>query len=409
MRNALEIRPVAGIGEIVPGADLAAMIAESAPWLRDGDVLVVTSKIVSKAEGQLVEVPPGGPERETARAQVLTSETARPVARRGHTHIVQTHHGFVMASAGIDASNVERSRLVLLPKDPDASARALRTALRERFGVDVAVIVSDTMGRPWRYGLTDVALGAAGLDPILDHRGETDPYGNEMHITQMAVADELSAAAELVKGKFDQVPVAVVRGYCIRPTPADGPGATVLVRDAAHDLFSMGTAEARAAGLAEAARLTDATAFSTGPTGAGAAGTGPPGAGAVGTAIRNALADLTYAPGTTITVVDAGPRTARSSTDGPRTAYSSTAGSSTDGPRTAGSGEAGENIAEGEPRVVVRVAGPAVARDDDLVALGTDVHRVRCALAAIGLATVSDSPDRQSGDGYVVALAVTGE
>jgi coenzyme F420-0:L-glutamate ligase / coenzyme F420-1:gamma-L-glutamate ligase len=215
----------------------------------------VTSKIVSKAEGRLVDVPTEGPERAAARDEVLASETARPVARRGQTRIVQTHHGFVMASAGIDASNVERTRLVLLPKDPDASARALRQALRERHGLDVAVVVSDTMGRPWRNGLTDVALGAAGIDALRDHRGEVDPYGNELQLTQMAVVDELAAAGDLVKGKCDQVPVAVVRGYLTRvPTP-DGAGAAALVRAADQDLFSLGTAEARSAGLRAAAAL----------------------------------------------------------------------------------------------------------------------------------------------------------
>jgi coenzyme F420-0:L-glutamate ligase/coenzyme F420-1:gamma-L-glutamate ligase len=229
-------------------------------------VVVVTSKIVSKAEGQLVDVPSAGPERESARERLLASETARPVARRGHTRIVQTHHGYVMASAGIDASNVDRSRLVLLPKDPDLSARSLRSALRERLGVDVAVIVSDTMGRPWRLGLVDVALGIAGLDGIRDYRGEVDAYGNELHITQMAVADELASAAELVKNKTDQVPVVVVRGFS-RVSTADGPGGAALVRSAEHDLFSLGTAEARTLGLREAATLGDADALTDEPVG----------------------------------------------------------------------------------------------------------------------------------------------
>lgn len=254
----LEIMPVLGIGDVSEGDDLAALIATAAPWLRDGDVLVVTSKIVSKAEGRLVDVPAAdGPERDAARAEILAAETARPVAARGPTRIVQTHHGFVMASAGIDASNVDPSRLVLLPKDPDASARGLRAALRERHGADVAVIVSDTMGRPWRNGLTDVALGVAGMDAIRDHRGEVDPYGNRLSITQMAVVDELAGAGELVKGKCDQVPVAVVRGYLNAADPSDGQGATALVRDAELDLFSLGTAEARASGLRAAATLTD--------------------------------------------------------------------------------------------------------------------------------------------------------
>jgi coenzyme F420-0:L-glutamate ligase / coenzyme F420-1:gamma-L-glutamate ligase len=258
----LEIRPVPGLPEVKPGDDLAALIREAAPWLADGDVLVVTSKIVSKAEGRLVPVPESGPEREGAREAVLARETARTVAARGHTRIVQTHHGFVMASAGIDASNVDRGHLVLLPVDPDASARSLRAALREH-GLDVAVIVSDTMGRPWRTGLTDVALGVAGIEPLRDYRGETDAYGNELHITQMAQIDELAAAAELVKGKVDQVPVAVVRGFAALRAD-DGAGAAALVRDAEHDLFALGTAEARALGRHEAATLADPAAFAGG-------------------------------------------------------------------------------------------------------------------------------------------------
>jgi coenzyme F420-0:L-glutamate ligase/coenzyme F420-1:gamma-L-glutamate ligase len=145
--------------------------------------------------------------------------------------------------------------VVLLPVDPDASARALRSALRRRLGVDVAVIVTDTMGRPWRLGLMDLAIGAAGIDPLRDHRGEVDAYGNELHITQMALIDELASAAELVKGKVDQVPIAVVRGMFSRPPAEDGPGATALVRESRHDLFALGTAEARAAGLRQAAEL----------------------------------------------------------------------------------------------------------------------------------------------------------
>lgn len=245
--DGFSVLPVRGMGEVQPGDDLAALITEAAPWLRDLDILVVTSKIVSKAEGQLVDVPASGPEREAAREDVLRSETARVVATRGHTRIVQTHHGFVMASAGIDNSNVDRSQLVLLPKDPDGSAASLRSALRERHGLDVAIIISDTMGRPWRNGLTDVALGCAGIAPLRDYRGEIDPHGNELHITQMAVVDEIAAAAELVKGKIDQVPVAVIRGLLTRTE--DGPGVVAtLVRDSDHDLFSLGTAEAIALG-----------------------------------------------------------------------------------------------------------------------------------------------------------------
>jgi coenzyme F420-0:L-glutamate ligase/coenzyme F420-1:gamma-L-glutamate ligase len=332
--DGVAVLPVRGIDEVVPGTDLAEVITSAAPWLRDGDILVVTSKIVSKSEGQLVDVPTSGPERESARADVLAAETARSVARRGHTRIVQTHHGFVMASAGIDASNVDRSQLVLLPKDPDASARGLRAALRERFGLDVAVIISDTMGRPWRNGLTDVALGAAGLDAIRDYRGELDPYGNEMQVTQVAVVDELSAAGDLVKGKFDRVPVAVVRGYPV--STSDGDGAAILVRDAQHDLFSMGTAEARAAGLTHAATLTDG-AFAEEP------------AEDVEAAVARALALVRVAPTTIVDPVPPDP-----------------------------------GLPAGTVRALrVHTRGPASAQ----VALGIDVHRLRCALAAEGLAS----------------------
>lgn len=291
----IEILPVRGIGEVGPGADLAALIAAAAPWLRDGDVLVVTSKIVSKAEGRLVDVPPGGPERERARADVLRAETARTVATRGHTRIVATHHGFVMASAGIDASNVDRSRLVLLPKDPDASARGLRDALARRHGLRVAVVISDTMGRPWRNGLTDVAIGAAGIEPLRDHRGQADPYGNELTLTQMAIVDEVAGAAELVKGKVDGVPVAVVRGLSPDAT-AQPPGVVAsLVRDSAHDMFRLGTAEARAAGLRAAATLADDAGLpDDAPT---AAGAGPDTA-----AIERAVAQVAPVIGSRVTV-----------------------------------------------------------------------------------------------------------
>ncbi|GAA2523905.1 hypothetical protein GCM10010201_22920 [Pilimelia columellifera subsp. columellifera] len=246
----LEIRPVLGIGEVRAGDDLAALVTDAAPWLRDGDILIVTSKIVSKAEGRLVDVPADGPEREAARDAALTAETAAVVATRGPVRIVRTRHGFVMNAAGIDASNVAPDRLVLLPVDPDASARRLRARLKERHGLAVAVIVSDTAGRAWRLGQTDLALGCAGLAPLRDHRGERDPYGNELRVTLIAVADELAAAAELVKGKRDGVPVAVVRGYRLTGREPDGPGVAALLRPAADDMFALGVDEAYAAGQA---------------------------------------------------------------------------------------------------------------------------------------------------------------
>lgn len=244
----LEVLALHGIGEVRPGDDLVGLIAAAGgAELRDDDVVLVTSKVVSKAEGRLVEVPADPAGREAARQAAIDAEAVRVVATRGATRIVQTRHGLVLAAAGVDASNVEPSRLVLLPEDPDASARALRAGLADRLGVRVAVVVTDTMGRTWRTGQTDVAIGAAGLAPLRDHRGQTDPYGNGLEVTAIAVIDELAAAADLVKGKTSGVPVAIVRGLGRLPD-ADGPGAAALVRPAEDDMFALGTAEARAAG-----------------------------------------------------------------------------------------------------------------------------------------------------------------
>lgn len=233
--TAFEVHGVAGLPEVRPGDDLAALIAQAAPGLRPGDVLVVTSKIVSKAEGRVL---PGDD-----RAEAIERETVRVVARRGETVIAQTRHGLVMAAAGVDASNTERGTVLLLPEDPDASARRIRRGLRDRLGVDVGVIVSDTFGRPWREGLTDVAIGAAGVRPVDDLRGRSDAYGNPLAATVTALIDEIAAAAELVKGKLSGVPVAVVRGLAHLVTPGDGPGARVLVRPADQDMFRYGSAD----------------------------------------------------------------------------------------------------------------------------------------------------------------------
>lgn len=231
------VHPVPGLPEVTPGSDLAALLAAACPDLADGDVLVVTSKVVSKAEGRLV---PG-----TDRAATVADEAVRVVARRGHTSIVATRHGFVLAAAGVDASNVPPGQLALLPVDPDASARQLRAGLQARRGVNVAVLVSDTFGRPWREGLTDQAVGAAGLAPLVDLRGRRDPAGAELTATVTAVADELAAAADLVKGKLARVPAAVLRGLpgLVLPAGQDGPGAAALVRPAAQDLFRYGPHE----------------------------------------------------------------------------------------------------------------------------------------------------------------------
>ncbi|WP_369139983.1 coenzyme F420-0:L-glutamate ligase [Modestobacter versicolor] len=235
----LSVHPVPGLPEFVPGDDLAAAVAGAAPWLADGDVVVVTSKVVAKVEGALVQVE-AGTDRETARQRAIDAETVRVVARRGPLRIVETRHGWVVAAAGIDASNVAADALVLLPRDADASARALRSALRDRLGVTVAVVVSDTFGRPWRDGVTDVAIGAAGLPALVDHRGAVDPHGNRLETTQVAVVDELAAAADLVKGKLSGVPVAVVRGLHL-PAPEPDPGTRPLVRLGAGDLFATAT------------------------------------------------------------------------------------------------------------------------------------------------------------------------
>src|SRR3954452_20954983 len=236
----ISVHPVPGLPEFSPGDDLAAAIAEAAPWLADDDVVVVTSKVVSKAEGRLVPVPPGA-DREKLRLQAVEDEAGRAVARRGPLAIVQTRQAWVVAAAGIDASNVAQDALVLLPEDGDASARALRSRLRELLGVDVAVVVSDTFGRTWREGLTDVAVGAAGIAALIDHRGAVDAHGNQLETTQVAVVDELAAAADLVKGKLAGVPVAVVRGLSVDRPDGDDAGTRPLVRLGPGDLFPYGS------------------------------------------------------------------------------------------------------------------------------------------------------------------------
>ncbi|MDQ3733840.1 MAG: coenzyme F420-0:L-glutamate ligase [Actinomycetota bacterium] len=235
----VQILPIAGLAELRPGDDLADLLCEAAPWLLDGDILVVTSKAVSKVEGRLVPAPTDPEGRERARQEAIGAETARVVAERGATRIVVTHHGWVMAAAGVDASNTAAGELALLPLDPDASARTLREAIRTRSGVRVAVVISDTMGRPWRRGVTDNAIGVAGMGAVADLRGLLDPSGIPLEVTEIAVADEVTAAADLVKGKLLGVPAAVIRG--LRPPPDDGHGAAALRRPVAEDMFRLGT------------------------------------------------------------------------------------------------------------------------------------------------------------------------
>jgi coenzyme F420-0:L-glutamate ligase/coenzyme F420-1:gamma-L-glutamate ligase len=233
----LEVFAVEGIGEVRPGDDLAGLIVAAVDAgehdLADGDVVVVTQKVVSKAENRLVAIDPDDPH---AHRPLVLEESVRVLRRRGDLVISETAHGFICANAGIDLSNVEAGWAALLPEDPDRSARRIRDALVHRFGIGVAVVVSDTFGRPWRRGVTDVAIGSAGLRPVVDLRGTTDALGRELMVTEVAVADEIAAAAELVMGKADGIPVAVVRGI---PLDWLGEGSVVgdLVRPPHHDLF----------------------------------------------------------------------------------------------------------------------------------------------------------------------------
>jgi dehydro coenzyme F420 reductase / coenzyme F420-0:L-glutamate ligase / coenzyme F420-1:gamma-L-glutamate ligase len=234
----LEILPVAGLPEIEEQDDIASLIAEHAQ-LYDADVVVVAQKIVSKAEGRVVPVDPA--RRGQARAQAVSEESVRVVARRGDLVIAQTRHGFVCANAGVDASNVPPDRLALLPLDPDGTALSLRARLLAITGCSVGVIITDTFGRPWRMGQTNVALGVAGVRPLRDHRGEKDAFGMELEATIIAIADEIAGAAELVMGKSDGIPVAIVRG--LEGAAGEGEGRE-LVRPAEEDLFATGGVEA---------------------------------------------------------------------------------------------------------------------------------------------------------------------
>ena len=258
MSAAFSVTAPDGLPEVVPGDDLVDLLAPvlarldfgAGPTaLADGDVVVVTSKVVSKAEGRVLPA--------ADREQAIPDETVRVVATREHaggvTRIVENRLGLVMAAAGVDASNTPDGTVLLLPEDPDASARALRAGLARRLGARVGVVVSDTAGRPWRQGQTDIAIGAAGVVVLDDLRGQVDTHGRRLDVTAAAVADELAAAAELVKGKTSGRPVAVVRGLAHLVTAEDGPGARALVRTGPDDMFRLGTAEAYAEGLRDAA------------------------------------------------------------------------------------------------------------------------------------------------------------
>jgi coenzyme F420-0:L-glutamate ligase/coenzyme F420-1:gamma-L-glutamate ligase len=245
-----------GLGEIVPGTDLVAEIlrvthGDPGP-LRPGDVVVVTSKIISKAEGRYADA--------ADREHAITAETATVVAQRGPMRIVRTRTGLTLAAAGVDTSNVEAGRILLLPVDPDASAERLAAGLSAAVGGDVGVVVSDTAGRPWRLGQTDHAIGAARVQVLAAYAGQVDGYGNELAVTTMALADELAAAADLVKTKLAGRPVAVLRGLdqLVGPQPLAATGAAAILRTGREDLFSHGSREAVLAALCRALGVPEA-------------------------------------------------------------------------------------------------------------------------------------------------------
>lgn len=241
----LAVWAVDGIPEIVAGDDLPSIVTSAVGVLEDGDIVVVTSKIVSKAEGRQI--------RADDREDAITAETVRVVATKAHaggvTRIVENRLGLVLAAAGVDSSNTPQGTILLLPVDPDASARAICTALRLQNGVRVGVVISDTLGRAWRLGQTDIAIGAAGLRVLDDLRGTTDAGGRRLDATIIAVADELAGAADLVKGKATGMPVAVIRGRGDLVGDLDEPGARSIVRPSGEDLFRLGADEAYAEGL----------------------------------------------------------------------------------------------------------------------------------------------------------------
>jgi coenzyme F420-0:L-glutamate ligase/coenzyme F420-1:gamma-L-glutamate ligase len=229
----LQVLPLLGIGQVRPGDEISEILAGGLEPIppQDGDVLVVTHKIVSKAEGRVVEVVG---DEEAFKRTVVESEAVSIVRRRGDLIIAETKHGFICANAGVDRSNAEPGTMILLPQDPDRSAHRIRTRLERRLGVDLPVIISDTFGRPWRRGLTDIAIGISGLPAVVDLKGTTDWTGRELQVTEIAIADEIASAADLVMGKAAGIPAALVRGY-------DGPRGQGLGRDlvrpAEEDLF----------------------------------------------------------------------------------------------------------------------------------------------------------------------------
>ncbi len=245
MSGEVRVIPVTGLPEVSAGDNLAAMIAEAAD-LADGDVLVVTQKVVSKAEGLLVDLSTVVPSplaqqwavdygRDSRLIEVALRESRRVSRMDRGVMVTETHHGFYCVNAGVDASNVPGPDVVaLLPRDPDASASGIREAVRQATGLQVAVVITDSWGRPWREGITNVAIGSSGIAPLRDYRGTTDSFGHELKATAMAVVDELAAAAELVMGKVDMVPAVIIRGYAYSPSVGK---IRDLIRAPEQDLF----------------------------------------------------------------------------------------------------------------------------------------------------------------------------
>ncbi len=279
----LEVLPVDGIPEVRPGADLAELLLTAEPDVRSGDVVVVSSKAVAKAAGLAVRAE---------RDSVVEQHTSRVVAQRGALRVVRLRTGLTMAAAGVDASNTAPGTVVPLPPDPDASARSLRRRVSQLAGVDVAVVVTDTAGRPWREGQTDLAVGVAGLVPLLDLAGTPDAGGALLQVTAPAIADEVAGAAELVRGKALRRPFALVRGLATLIRADDGPGARALVRDEATDLFGLGSVDA----VRHAVRRDDDT-----------ANRGFPAPGAVADWLRGLVDDAAYGVDRSLARVEASP------------------------------------------------------------------------------------------------------
>lgn len=229
----LQIIALTGIGPVHTGDELTEILATALQPLapKSGDILVVTHKVVSKAEGRVVTIEG---DEEIFRRALVESQAVSVVRRRGSLIIAETEHGFICANAGVDRSNAEPGTMILLPEDPDRSAHRIRTLLDRKFGIDIPVIISDTFGRPWRRGLTDIAIGVSGLEAVIDLRGTRDWAGRELEVTEIAVADELAAAADLVMGKADGIPAALIRGYA---GPRGEGRAKDLVRPPEEDMF----------------------------------------------------------------------------------------------------------------------------------------------------------------------------